>query len=572
MSDIPFGAALGVVSPDNASGFIAEKNVYGIFEAHTPSSNDDVVELVHEIRAALAYLEFPTFDDFESFLATHTRTYSDEELSYVCCYVSSDDGIWIVTKRGAALLKRGNKLYTIAQGTQKKEGLLQEGDMVYISTTSLLPHLSIITPILSEKKAAKDIAETIQQTIHEVTASGGCLLFPYQPPHNVPLEEATPPEETFVSPRPRAALPKQTIMRIGGILIILGVIGFSAWFITGRIVAQQNKQVRETIMETQAKLEQVQDSLTQGTPEESAAGLKEVEQTITTLRKKKVSVDNAKALNALNDKFELVQSSVGSMDVTDDEPFFDMRLVSNQAQASSFTLINDTLVISDQKNNKLYAVSVTDKSVEQFSPAKDTKPTLVTQTSNGNLVYFDKAKGIYQSQTTGSFAVIVKTQKQWKNPIALTSYGTNLYLLDKGADELFKYTPIEGGYSDSLSYFASGSAMDLSDAKSVVIDFSVYLLTDAELLKFKAGARESFSLADSISPSSITSLYTDEDSSYLYGLDAARSRIIVLDKDGTLLQSIFNPKLKEAKSFGVIQDKQIVFLYENSVLSLDNSQ
>ena len=567
MSHITFGVSLGTSTQRNESGFIAERNVFCAFEVRTASASDDLKALIHEMRSALSYPDFPTFAEFKHYIESHTRTYATEEISFACCYTGHTNA-WIITQSATAHLKRHGRLYTISQGSQQKQGVLLPDDTVILMTEAVKEQQASLAELFLQEQAPKELSDLVTQHIQEAQLSGSCLIVHYEQDDTMTTAPVTSTSPSL--PRPPFTLPMGMIARITAGTIVLAIIGLGGWFIIERVQEAQNKKTYETIATTSKKLAQLPGQLIEN-PKESADVLEQIGADISALEKKSLSPENERAVRALSHDYRQIRDTVGSMEMTADEPFFDMRLISAHAAASKMSMAGDQLVIIDEKNNKLYAISATDKSVEQFTPAKDTKPILATAV-NDTVVYADRNKGLVQSKSSGSFTNIVKKIQLWKQPVALTSYGSNIYLLDEGADELFKYTPIEGGYSDALSYIQSGSSIDLNGAKSVAIDFSVYLLTASGLFKFEGGNRVDFALPESVEPATLVGAFTNADNDYLYLLAPARSRIIVLDKEGKLYKSIFNRRLKDVRYFCVLDDTTILVLYKNSVLALDNSQ
>jgi hypothetical protein len=92
------------------------------------------------------------------------------------------------------------------------------------------------------------------------------------------------------------------------------------------------------------------------------------------------------------------------------------------------------------------------------------------------------------------------TPPDWRRPVAIASWGANFYVLDAGANQIWRYVPVSGFYSEAPSeYFVGENRPDLSAAVDFSIDDqgAVYVLyQDGRIDRFISGARESFSYAD----------------------------------------------------------------------------
>jgi hypothetical protein len=101
----------------------------------------------------------------------------------------------------------------------------------------------------------------------------------------------------------------------------------------------------------------------------------------------------------------------------------------------------------------------------------------------------------------------LRTPAAWSNPVAMAVYGDNLYVLDAGAGEVWKYNAQDGGYPDEPTAYRFAVNEDDDPANDVALaemvdmtidrDGNLYLLKGGgEVFKFFGGERKSFLLAD----------------------------------------------------------------------------
>ncbi len=84
----------------------------------------------------------------------------------------------------------------------------------------------------------------------------------------------------------------------------------------------------------------------------------------------------------------------------------------------------------------------------------------------------------------------------WNRPVAIALWRQNFYVLDAGANQIWRYEPVDGAYSEQPSeYFTGSERPNLAGAVDFAIDDqgSIYILFgDGSLEKYRGGLAESF--------------------------------------------------------------------------------
>jgi hypothetical protein len=146
--------------------------------------------------------------------------------------------------------------------------------------------------------------------------------------------------------------------------------------------------------------------------------------------------------------------------------------------------------------------------------------------------------------TYGASSLPVGGQEQWQQPQLIMGYGGNLYILDSGANQIWRYRPGATGFEgEPEPYFASGSPTDLAGVQAMAIDGSVWLLfPDGRLLKFLVGEAQPFiPTGPPGTPQSPVDVVTPLEGDRLYVADAGSGRILEYAKDGPLIRQ-FSPR------------------------------
>ena len=128
----------------------------------------------------------------------------------------------------------------------------------------------------------------------------------------------------------------------------------------------------------------------------------------------------------------------------------------------------------------------------------------------------------------------------WERPIAMATWRGNLYLLDVGAGQIWRYRPVGNAYPNPPeAYFEGDDKPDLTGATDFGIDSTgnVYILfSDGTLKRYTSGVEQRFAL-NGLPTGSLKSgvgLYVDSDSPLpaIYILDAADQAVYQVTLSG----------------------------------------
>ena len=213
----------------------------------------------------------------------------------------------------------------------------------------------------------------------------------------------------------------------------------------------------------------------------------------------------------------------------------------NQVDRFNRSQLGDSVTLADKpvvrKGDQIGGAVVSDLLdiawAEAAGPNQRSK-LLVLDTSGG-LVSYDPTWGVDRPALGG--------RDKLKRPQLATGYGGNLYIVDQGANQIWRYRPGSTGYEgDPEPYFASGKQPDMTGVQAVAIDGNVWLLfADGRLLKFFAGDQRNFDFQGLPSKlSAPTALAVPLEGDHVYILDAGNARIVETTKEGKFLRQ-FRP-------------------------------
>ncbi len=145
----------------------------------------------------------------------------------------------------------------------------------------------------------------------------------------------------------------------------------------------------------------------------------------------------------------------------------------------------------------------------------------------------------------------------------LTAYNGKAYLLDRGGHKIMKYSVSDTGFSSPTASIEN--ADDLGNASDIAIDSNIYVATNGTILKYTSGAKQDFNsglsgLGDK------TRLYTESGFTNLYVLDPANKKIIIVDKKGSVSQTLTSDQFSDLKDFYVDEKGKAAYVLNGNQL------
>ena len=208
-----------------------------------------------------------------------------------------------------------------------------------------------------------------------------------------------------------------------------------------------------------------------------------------------------------------------------------------------------------EKTQKALGESSGVSKIEAKEEKEDASPLLQTvNKTNTNYIsqddkniYFIKKGVVSHDKGNNKEKTIIEEEDLPTSIGGLSGYNGNVYVLDKEENQIYKFAGAD--YSKS-NYFKSPP--DLSSAKTIAIDGSIWILLNGSIEKFTKGISDNFNITRLDNPlSAPTRIFTDANTDNVYILDNGNSRIVVLNKSGEYQAQYQTDILKNAKDFEV---------------------
>jgi hypothetical protein len=146
-------------------------------------------------------------------------------------------------------------------------------------------------------------------------------------------------------------------------------------------------------------------------------------------------------------------------------------------------------------------------------------------------VFILAEKGIIQ---LGSAEAKIERDDAWGSITRVRVFGGNIYMLDSGAGEVWRYGVAGSGYGDKQKWLtADENRESIKQASGMAIDGSIWIVTPSGVDKYTRGVKDAFEITDLESMwGNGAKIYTSDETEDLYILDPDNSRVVILSKEG----------------------------------------
>jgi len=475
-----------------------------------------------------------TLAEFQHFLESCVP--ENPPLAYTAGLVHEDFLYLTIGRSGRVYVKRGDKTSSLLVKEGSASGRLQVADLVILASEGLA---QTITPEemtqLLKSGHPREIAEALGPKLHGgvgVPVAAGVILeilpgvkvrSPLVLGHFLTnLKTRLDGIKDLVGGRRIKVKPLGLVV----VLLVVLLAGSIGWGVRKQQLQTRQKALNLKLIEWSHKYEEGL-ALVELNPVRSRELLTEVKQAL------EIELGQEQTPNSsVTDFLQKVKTGLLSAYKRTDvalAPFFELELVKAQGEGEALALYEDNLAVYDSRNTAVYLVSLTTKASRIVAGSLPAKAIAI----HGEEIYLAADKVVRVSGKRTTPETVLESDAEWGQLQAISAYAGNIYLLDTGKNQIWKYIRTETGYSSRQNYLAADINVDFSTASKILIDASIWITKAGEILKFTQGRQDNFRLQGLDEPlGGQTMIYIDDTTKNLYILDADKKRVVVVDKDG----------------------------------------
>ena len=216
--------------------------------------------------------------------------------------------------------------------------------------------------------------------------------------------------------------------------------------------------------------------------------------------------------------------------VSDFPLFLDLDLVKKDFRGEQMSLSAGKLLILDPGTKTLVSIDLAKKSNQILAGSQQLGEASFVSLNGGLAFIYSTDKGLLRVDSTNQKVTTVsKKDSDWEEIKDIYGFAGNVYLLDSGKNQIWKYLPTSDGYSDKREYLSKATKVDFTNALRMQIESSIYVLKKGgEILRFTKGDKDNFSYSGL--PSLVKdpkSFFVSSDTDNLYLLDSGNSRLLI---------------------------------------------
>jgi len=555
------GFYLGNEKSDGFSGLVDENNLFLTVEIEAGITPDTGRELTTYIREKINLSQIENLQQFDSFISNIIKEKNlPSGFSFSAGYLKGNIFYLKTINQGKIYIRRNNKLVLLIKGDATASGYIVESD-IFIFTFNKFMKLLGEESGLNQRFDHRPISDIIDGITPELLAKddqGTVALFIKL---NKKDEEIKPVNDFFEVPKrinPILNL-KDFYLRFGQqktltffTVFVLGLILF--WSVGLGYVPRSQES-------NQKKINLTKDLVNQKLSQAEEVSFLNMSSALNLIADSKVEVKKLDSLRSSNlagqiEELDTMITQFENKILKKEEKkyseFFDLTVDDKNAKGDKFYLEGDNLLISDKGRGILYTLSLEKKSLDkdQSSEIKNSSNIALFEEKK---YFYVEGSGVYQIVDSKT-KKIIENDKDWGDIIDLIVFNGNIYLLDQGKDEIWKYLTTESGFGTKNSYFQSGQSIDLSKVYSLSIDGSIYLAGDSVLFKYTSGLRDGFTVELPNGNVNMTKIFASKDLEKLYGWDKKGGIVYVMGKNGDYQEQINSKILSTATDFVVYKD------------------
>jgi hypothetical protein len=247
--------------------------------------------------------------------------------------------------------------------------------------------------------------------------------------------------------------------------------------------------------------------------------------------------------------------------------FYDLTIDDKNASGSKIYTDSETAFILDNKRGALYKIDLEKKSLSK-SLFAEIKSAGLSAGYGDEEFFYVKGSGVFRIDGEGKLKKVIDADRDWGEIIDMYLYNANIYLLDLGKDEVWKYLKTEDGFGSKASYFESGQSIDFSAINSFAIDGSVYLAGDSMIVKYTSGLRDGFRIDLPDSDFSFNKVMTSKDLEKIYLWDKKRGTVYIIGKTGDYIEQVNSEILSKGSDLIIFKNK-IYILNASKIYMVD---
>ena len=261
--------------------------------------------------------------------------------------------------------------------------------------------------------------------------------------------------------------------------------------------------------------------------------------------------------------------------ITSPNAVVDLATAGDGLSPAGIILLGNTLYSFESTENSILSANLDDQSVKVESAG-----TLEGNLNQGiplttNLLLLATSAGKYYEYNIADASFTERKIESANTDNTINSFGTYLgriYTLDTKNNQIFRHERAGNDWGTGTAWITE-TDLDVSNANSIAVDGSVYVAkNNGEVWKLFGGGKDADFKTSTIDPafSNPTKIYTTADLENVYVIDPNNKRVVIMNKDGGLVNQYFSDSFDNLKDLAVSEANNVLYLLNgNNIFKID---
>ncbi|MFH0979383.1 MAG: hypothetical protein V1803_00320 [Candidatus Roizmanbacteria bacterium] len=580
---------LGEQKQDGFSGIVSQDNLFFVLETGSGFSEELGHQVLDLVKEKIKQSPINNLSSLENFIINLIQEKNLPSGFSIASGFLKDNVLYLKTAgTGKVFIRRKNKFGLLIEGNTTASGSVENGDFFIFTTDNFFDLVGGRTGLENnfDHRSPTEIIDEITPGLKAKQDQGAVALFVnLKIDTDVILGSEATPESLFnydsgqagmtklINWRNRISSFKQYLQTIGHQKTLTFITVFIIFFVFlwSVILGYQ----RRTNANAQNKIKLSKELVSQKLSTAEEVSFLNMDRALILISESKNEVkklkdeigDKKKEIVELEKQISDTENKILKKEQRKYSEFFDLTVDDKNALGDKIYLDGETAFILDKKRGIIYKLSLKKKSLNKNQLSEIKSADLVAGYENEAFFYV-KGSGIYRIDSDGKLKKMVDNDKDWGEIIDIHTFNSNIYLMDKGKDEVWKYLRGEDIYGNRSSYFESGQAIDFSSINSLAIDGSVYLAGDSIAVKYTSGLRDGFKVDLPDKETNFIKVVTSKDLGKIYLWDKSKGTIYILGKTGEYVEQVNSDILSKGNDL-VIYKEEIYILVESKIYKIE---
>ncbi|MFA4830764.1 MAG: hypothetical protein WC862_04815 [Patescibacteria group bacterium] len=328
-------------------------------------------------------------------------------------------------------------------------------------------------------------------------------------------------------------------------ILLLATVAFAIIFISSIlfIKAKEAREARQLVYlnlvaAVTDKKDAAEASMVYGDDTKAFELLKEAEKNISQLSRE--SKEEKTKADELAVEVEKSLMKLRKIKIVPPEIVSDVAKFRPEANTSNLAAIDEKLIIYGDNDNYLYVIDQDTGTVDARQHTAIPNLLAASTPKEHDMIVFLAANNTIAQLDKNSFTLSTKDisfPQSGTTANGIFIYNRRIYTLDPKTNQVYKHNPTQTGYDRGSAWIKTAGA-NLEGAVSLAVDGDIFVLKqNGEILKFVSGDKQNF-VVSGLDPAleNPAAIWTYNDVLNIYILEPKNKRVVVLNKEGKLLQ------------------------------------